>query len=34
MTLPMHGHWGCARYIYIESAADGVLDSVNHFNES
>ena len=20
----MQGHWGCARYIYIESAADGV----------
>jgi len=24
MTLPMQGHWGCARYIYIGSAADGV----------
>ena len=21
----MQGHWGCVRYIYIGSAADGVL---------
>jgi hypothetical protein len=25
LTLPMQGHWGCARYIYIGSAADGVF---------
>ena len=34
LTLPMQGHWGGVRYIYIGSAADGVMDTVNHFNES
>ena len=29
LTLPMQGHWGCVRYIYIGSAADGVLGGVN-----
>jgi len=25
MTLPMQGHWGCVRIVYIGSAADGVF---------
>jgi len=32
MTLPMQGHWGCVRYIYIGSAADRVYGLLIYTN--
>ena len=32
LTLPMQGHWGCIRYIYIGSAADGVFTIIKQSN--